>query len=96
MNFITTGIESLGIKLITIGSHRQGRSDILFLRVGTSHVEDNLVGRASVRDIKFLDFDGRVRHTQVKTICAEGIGGQSRYNTQTQQGPDEGPHIETS
>lgn len=95
VDFRATWVERLRVKFVAVGSHGQGRSNVLFLRVGTSHVEDNLVSRASVSDIKILDFDSGVRHAQVETTGAQGVGGQSRHNTQAQQGPDEGPHIES-
>jgi hypothetical protein len=97
MDLVTTRIKSLAVDLIAIGSHRQEGGDILFLRVGTSHIEDNFFGRTSVGDIEVGDLDVGVGHAQSETIGAQGVGRQSLgYHTQAQESPDGLPHFRQS
>lgn len=44
MDLSSTGFESFCINLIAISGYCQGGSDILFLRIGTSQIEDHLLG----------------------------------------------------
>lgn len=41
MNFSSAGFKCSCIDLIAISGHRQGGRDILFLRIGTSQIEDH-------------------------------------------------------
>jgi len=89
MDLVTTGVESLAVELIAIGSHRQGGDDILSLRVGTSQIEDDSFGRTSVADIEFGDLNVGVGLAQIETLGAQGVGRQRLgYHTQAQEGPD--------
>lgn len=74
MDLATARIEGLGIDCMAIGSHGQGGGDILFLRVGTSHIEDNFFSRTSVSDIEIGNGDVGVSHAQIEAIGAQGVG----------------------
>lgn len=94
VDLVTTRVKSLAVDLIAIGSHRQRGGDILSLRVGTSHVEDDFLGRTSVDDIEIGDLDVGVGHAQIETLGTQGIGRQSLgQHTQAQEGPDGHPHF---
>lgn len=83
MNLAAAGIECFGVDLIAVRGHGQGCRDILFLRVGTSHIEDHIFAGTSVGNIEFVDFNGRIGHAQVKTLGTQGVAGQ-RLGHETQ------------
>lgn len=93
MNLAPTWIKLLRVELIAVSRDGQGSLHFLLLRVGTSQIEDHVLGGTSVRDVEFLHLNGRIVHTQVKPFGAQGVASQGLgHNAQAEQGPKD-PHF---